>query len=369
MIKTLSTSNQIKKFLGEEPLQAASIRVTMACNLKCKQCYALAGRRLKDELSLEEMKKVIDELRELGAIRIFFTGGEPFARPDILEILRYADENGFAMYISTNGTLINSAIIRELKLLKHLRTFQISIDGLENLHDSIRGAKGTFEKAIKTIILATRELRNTKITIISTLMESNVEEMEKLLRLSLRLGVNTFGMVDLYPIKRSSEANEISVSQKYEIFQRLSKIYEKERPKKLKIGLLVPPAMIPQPLKEVEYGCGYVCSFPSLLGINANGDVAPCDGLLSFKKFILGNVKETSLRRIWNHPLMKKLRRIKPSELRGICKKCKYLSFCMGGCRARAFLEYGDFKAPHHLCQSFYMAGFFPKECLQGNYK
>jgi len=200
-------------------------------------------------------------------------------------------------------------------------------------------------------------------------MESNVEEMEKLLRLSLRLGVNTFGMVDLYPIKRSSEANEISVSQKYEIFQRLSKIYEKERPKKLKIGLLVPPAMIPQPLKEVEYGCGYVCSFPSLLGINANGDVAPCDGLLSFKKFILGNVKETSLRRIWNHPLMKKLRRIKPSELRGICKKCKYLSFCMGGCRARAFLEYGDFKAPHHLCQSFYMAGFFPKECLQGNYK
>ena len=112
-------------------------------------------------------------------------------------------------------------------------------------------------------------------------------------------------------------------------------------------------------MKELEYGCGYICTFPSYLGINANGDVAPCDGLLSFKEFILGNIRRDSLEKIWNHPLMEKLRKIKPSQLKGVCLKCKYLSFCMGGCRARAYLEYGDFRAPYPLCQSFYEKGLF----------
>lgn len=364
MIKILSDSKQIKEFLGNEPLQAASLRVTMACNLRCKQCYAIAGKKLNDELSLLEIKRLIDQLKELGTIRIFFTGGEPFTRPDILEILRYTDQNGFAIYISTNGTLITRETVKDLKSLKHLRTFQVSIDGLEALHDSIRGVKGTFKKAIKTIKWAVRELEDTKITIISTLMQDNASEMEKLLKLAIQLNVDTFGMVDLYPVKRSTEASELSVFQKYKIFQRLSKVYINEKPRKLKIGFLVPPAVIPEPIRQLEYGCGYVCSFPSLLGINANGDVAPCDGLLNFKRFILGNIRKTSLEKIWNHPLMKELRKIKPSDLKGVCKKCKHLQFCMGGCRARAYLAYGNFKAPHSLCQSFYEKKLFPIENL-----
>jgi len=325
----------------------------MACNLRCKHCYSVAGNKLNDELSLQEIKRVIDELKQLGAIRIFFTGGEPFMRPDILDILNYTDKNGFAMYISTNGTLIDLQTINRLKLLKHLRTFQVSIDGLRKTHDSIRGVKRTFDKAINTIEIAKRKLKNTSITIISTLMQENANEMDKLLKLAIKLRVDNFGIVTLYPIKRSAKVKDVSTLQKYKIFKKLSQIYIKEKPK-LKIGLLVPPAVIPESLSELEYGGGYVCSFPSLLGINANGEVAPCDGLLSYKELILGNVREKSLNEIWNHPLMKKLRKIKPEEIEGVCQRCKYLSFCMGGCRARAYLKYGNFEAPNPLCQSFY---------------
>jgi len=352
-MRILSTANQIKNFLGKEPLQSASLRVTMACNLRCKHCYSVAGNKLNDELSLQEIKRVIDELKQLGAIRIFFTGGEPFMRPDILDILNYTDKNGFAMYISTNGTLIDLQTINRLKLLKHLRTFQVSIDGLRKTHDSIRGVKRTFDKAINTIEIAKRKLKNTSITIISTLMQENANEMDKLLKLAIKLRVDNFGIVTLYPIKRSAKVKDVSTLQKYKIFKKLSQIYIKEKPK-LKIGLLVPPAVIPESLSELEYGGGYVCSFPSLLGINANGEVAPCDGLLSYKELILGNVREKSLNEIWNHPLMKKLRKIKPEEIEGVCQRCKYLSFCMGGCRARAYLKYGNFEAPNPLCQSFY---------------
>jgi radical SAM protein with 4Fe4S-binding SPASM domain len=362
-MKILSTAKQIKNFLGKEPLQSASIRVTMACNLRCKHCYSVAGNKLENELSLEEIKKVIDELKALGGIRIFFTGGEPFIRPDILDILSYTDKNGFAIYISTNGTFINSKIIERLKLLKHLRTFQISIDGLKETHDKIRGVKGTFGKAINAIKLAKKKLKNTKVTIISTLMKKNADEMDKLLRLAIKLKVDNFGIVTLYPIKRSEKLKDVNTLKKYKIFKKLSQIYIKEKPK-LKIAPLVPPAIIPLPLSELDYGGGYVCSFPSLLGINANGDVAPCDGLLKYKELILGNLRKKSLSEIWNHPIMKRLREIKPEEIEGVCQKCKYLSFCMGGCRARAYLEYENFKAPNPLCQFFYCKNVFPSENL-----
>lgn len=364
MIQTLSTSKEIKEFLGAEPLQTASLRVTMACNLRCQQCYALAGKRLENELSLKEIKKLIDDLKEMGAIRIFFTGGEPFARPDMVDILEYTDKNNFAIYISTNGTLVTPTIIKRLKKLKHLRTFQISIDGLGSIHDSIRGVKGTFERATTTIKLAKKELKNTKVAIISTLMKSNYNEMEKILKFAIQLGVDIFGIVTLYPVKRSSEANDITTLQKHELFNKLGEIYKKEKTD-LKIGLLIPPALIPNSLKEIEYGCGYVCSFPSLLGIHANGDVAPCDGLLNYKKFILGNIRKNSLKEIWNHPIMQDLRTIKPTDIKGVCKKCKHLSFCMGGCRARSYLNHGNFISSNPICESFYKVGCFPKESLQ----
>jgi radical SAM protein with 4Fe4S-binding SPASM domain len=331
----------------------------LAIKLKVDNFGIVTLYPIKRSAKVKDVKRVMAELKDLGAIRIFFTGGQPFIRPDILDILDYTDKNGFAIYISTNGTLIDSETINRLKKLKHLRTFQISLDGLKKTHDAIRGVKGTFDKAVNTIELARRKLKNTKITIISTLMKENAAEMDKLLKLAIKLKVDNFGIVTLYPIKRSAKVKDVSSLQRYEIFKKLSEIYTKEKPK-LKIGLLVPPAVIPQPLSELDYGGGYVCSFPSLLGINANGDVAPCDGLLSYKELILGNVREKSLDEIWNHPLMKKLRKIKPEDIKGVCQKCKHLSFCMGGCRARAYLEYGNFNAPNPICQSFYENGLNP---------
>jgi len=353
-MKILSSNKQIKDFLGAEPLQTIAIRVTQACNLRCQHCYSVSGKKLQNELSLNEIKKIIDRSKKLGAIRIFFTGGEPFIRRDICEILKYADKNRFAIYISTNGTVFNKRTINFLKSLKHLRTIQISIDGLSKIHDQIRERKGAFNKAIKWAKVVKKELKDKKVAFIFTLMKKNKNEAERVLKLAMSLEIDIFGLVTLYPIKRSEEAEDVSTIDKYRIFQKLCRIYKRHKRTKLKLGLLLPPVLIPKPLREIEYGCGYVCTFPSMLGISANGDVAPCDGLLSYKNFILGNIRDHSLKELWNHPLMKKLRRINPDDLRGVCKKCKHLPFCMGGCRAKAYIEYGNFNAPNPLCQSFY---------------
>lgn len=68
-LDVLSTKNKIKEFFGEEPILAATIRLTKGCNLRCPHCYVNAGLPLKNELNLKEIKSIIDQLVKL---KIFY---------------------------------------------------------------------------------------------------------------------------------------------------------------------------------------------------------------------------------------------------------------------------------------------------------
>ena len=71
--------------------------ITYACNLKCKHCYATAGKPLPNELTTEEAKRAIDNLDRAGVPIIAFSGGEPLVRPDIFELSRYAADKGITL--------------------------------------------------------------------------------------------------------------------------------------------------------------------------------------------------------------------------------------------------------------------------------
>lgn len=364
-MKILSTAKEIEDFLGINPLQSASIRVTQGCNLKCEHCYAAAGARLENELTMDEVKRILDELKKLGAIRIFFTGGEPFLRKDFVEILKYAESRKFAIYLSTNGTLITENSIKPLKDL-NLKVFQVSIDGLEKTHDLIRGVPGSFSKAISALKLAKRNLKNTEIALAFTLMKKNADEVKKLLDLAIQIEIDIFALIPLFPVGRSTKIFDLAPEEKWKVFSDICQFYQTKKSNSKQSGptrlsILTSQGAIPESLRKTKYGRGFVCTFPNILGINANGGVFPCDGLIGRQEFLLGNIRENSLRNTWNHPLMKKLRAVKPSDLKGVCKECRFSKFCVGGCRAHAFFEYGDFYAPDPLCQKFYQSGLFPK--------
>jgi len=78
--------------------------VTYACNLKCKHCYATAGKSWKDELTTKEAKHAIDVFNRAGVTIIAFSGGECLIRPDILELARYASDKGIKK-IDINGPM------------------------------------------------------------------------------------------------------------------------------------------------------------------------------------------------------------------------------------------------------------------------
>ncbi len=126
--------------------------VTSRCPLKCKHCfYSSELNKRINELTIEEIEKIIKKMPHLESVQL--SGGEPFARKDLVDIIKiFKNYNIKSIGIPTNGYLVSS-IVKKSKKIKNLGVkfnVTISIDGNEELHDKIRGVKGSFKNAIRT---------------------------------------------------------------------------------------------------------------------------------------------------------------------------------------------------------------------------
>lgn len=157
------TSFQINLFNGYAfPPLHAFIDVTYQCNLRCNMCHSLsliedshASNNSRKELTPEQIKKIISRLPRKALIT--FTGGEPFFRKDMLEILSSACKN-YKCHVITNGTLMNHDTLNSLIELRSrsilasgLMMVGFSLEGPETIHDEIVKQKGSFQKTISTV--------------------------------------------------------------------------------------------------------------------------------------------------------------------------------------------------------------------------
>ncbi len=169
--------NKIAK-TGEAPLPRKVImEATLRCNLSCHFCF----RDLTNfqDVTTENMKKIIDNLgpsiKTMG-----FTGGEVFLRTDMLEIVRYLGEKGIDVGLLTNATLLNPEKVEEMLALPNLKNIGISIDGLRDTHDSIRG-KGMFDKSVSVIKLMNKRFKHVGVN--SVMTKQNIKELPELLEM------------------------------------------------------------------------------------------------------------------------------------------------------------------------------------------
>ncbi len=123
--------------------------LTKKCNLCCKSCFNESGKPLKSEMRLEEVLKSLDGMRKDNIFDIRFTGGEITQGPAWFSILKYAKDLDFSVSINTNGAFDDPSIIDKLLSLD-LEQITISIDGLKEINDYIRG-KGSFEKTLNSL--------------------------------------------------------------------------------------------------------------------------------------------------------------------------------------------------------------------------
>lgn len=365
MINNLSDTEKIVDFFGFRPILSSSIKVTRNCNLHCKHCYVHTNNGEKN-IPLSEIKKIIDELVSAGCINLFINGGEPFLREDIVDIFNYATEKGLLISVSSNGLVINEEILLKIKS-NNLKLFQISVDGTEDIHNKIRRRQDSYHNAIKALKLASKILgENTQVVMATTIMRDNIAHIPNMLKLAKKCKVDTYCLV---PLMASSDdkyvqAEDVTTKEKKELFDKVIEIYEKKYKDAFELSLVVPPALIPSQLKNRKFGHGYVCTFPEMLGIDANQNVAPCDGLLDNKQYLLGNLKQKNIKDITENKIIEDLEKIDFNELTGVCSICKYTNICQGGCRVSSFNKFGNFICPDSICQEMYEEGLFPYDSI-----
>ena len=169
-----------------QPLQA-EFELTHRCNLSCVHCYLGSWRGRGGELSLDQVKSVLDKLQKAGFIWLGLTGGEVLLRPDFPEIYRCAIERGFIVIILTNATLIDE---RLADLFGRHRPFylDISMHGAdEKTYERVTGVRGSFHQFKRAIEL----LRERKIPfkLKTKAMKDNAENLEAIRAFASRLGV------------------------------------------------------------------------------------------------------------------------------------------------------------------------------------
>lgn len=335
--------------LSKDSIQFAQWDITSRCNLRCKHCRAWK-LPTNEELSTEEGANLLKQLHDLEVKILNFSGGEPFLREDIFQLLEHAKKFPL-ITITTNGTLLGSKkVIEQLKQFDNIR-ISLSLDGLEKFHDSFRQVPGTFRKATVAIENLTKNSIRTSIRF--TLVTSNIDEALPVFDFVSKYKTESFNIRAVLPLGRASDSLMPTAREYREI---LEELFKRSRKKKIPIisgdPILLP--LFPELLGEAweEMGekvfseiCAGCLAGDETLYIKPNGDIGVC----AYIPKIVGNVRRAFLIELINKTsLFQKLNNYR-GKLKGKCRKCKFKYLC-GGCRAVALAINKDLYAEDPRC-------------------
>ncbi|MDX8550706.1 radical SAM protein [Methanospirillum sp. J.3.6.1-F.2.7.3] len=315
-------------------LRIISWNLTIRCPLKCPHCYSDAGTRdVSDPLSTTEAFGILDQIKATGNPVVILSGGEPMMREDIFEIARYGTGLGLKMAMGTSGYLFDDKTIQNLKK-SGISSVAFSIDSADPVvHDSFRGSPGAWNRAVNAIRSCVGEGIGVQINM--TIIEPDPLELDRVVAMGKELGVHTYQIFIPVPTGRSMQENYERYGTYEELLKYIIRRYADD-------PISLRPTCIPQFRRVAEelgvthprWGRGCLAGI-TYCRIYANGDVTPCPYLPA----IAGNLRETPLSELWaGSEVFQALRDY--NRLQGKCGICEYKTIC-GGCRARAFSEYG----------------------------
>ena len=307
----------IKSF--EPSLRYLELQITNRCNLKCRHCY-IENIKIKSqiniktqninppipplekggeggfELSVNQVRNILHEFEEMQGLRVLITGGEPLLHSKFVEINEMFPQFFIRKVLFSNGLLLKKELLKNL----HVDEIQISIDGLEDAHNSLRGS-GTFRLAMKAVKLSIDS--GFDVSIATMVHPKNLGDFDKMEKLFKEMGIKEW-TVDVPCITgRLTENSEFNISPE-------------------KGG------------KFLNYGyggglhsgaSGFACGL-HLMAVMADGKVSKCS---FYSNSAVGKI-EDGLKKCW-----KKIKHITLDEL--TCD-CDYIETCRGGCRYRAEL-------------------------------
>ena len=322
---------------------AAPLRIfltlTYDCNLQCKTCYNDSLAHMSPRASTDTVIRIINKIKISGVLEVILTGGEPFSRPDIFQIIDYILLNGISLRVNTNGLLLTDDYITELKKRKVV-IITLGLDGVsEKTHDTIRG-KGNFKKVVA--IMKKLSAADINLYVNFTVTHRNFFELFKLKKFLKgfhvsRIIINVFISSGKGYAYRTTFALR-KVEYALILFSRLFNF------------------AVSKPDMIIVTSCyaGYIEA-----NIDTSGSFFFCELL----KKPLGNVLEKDIKAIWNS---RKLLKLMDADTFGTpCGKCFFRKSCRGVCRAEVFSATGDMYAGNPYCIRVKAVNWFVKTLLR----
>lgn len=334
------SKEQIEKCVRDNSILRISIEPSKICNLKCPfcyadECYGKSKIAKEDELSINEIKDIIIQAKNLGAKTITLVGGEPLMYPKIREIISFINSNKLISLIFTNGTIMTGKYAEFL--YNNNASLIVKFNSFDNpeIQDKMVGnIKGTFSKIKRTIDILIESGFNkstpTRLAVESVISHTNLLQIAKIFRFAREN--NIYPYIELItPAGRGKEYAEIlSKEEAKKIFYQLLKIDGSE----------FEYTWVPRP-PLVATTCKY---YFTAIYVNSNGKVQPCPTV----NIELGNLRKEKLSEILNKPKFKRIRNIR-ENIKGRCKECQYHTDCYG-CRGAAFNLTGDIFNSDPIC-------------------
>jgi radical SAM protein with 4Fe4S-binding SPASM domain len=281
---------------GERPsLRYLLVHLTGRCNLRCSHCYAadLADR----DLPFVALADALAEFERGGGLRLMLSGGEPLLHPDFWRLDELLPGLDVRAVLLTNGTLLTPELARRL----HVHEVQVSLDGMEESHDALRGA-GAFEAATRG--LATVREAGLQVSVASTVNALNLGDFERLAALVEALDAWQWTIDVPCPAGRMARRPEL------------------EAPPAEAAAILGHGFASGTHGDDFDYLCG-----AHLAAVMPDGRVGKCGLLPDEGGGHLDNGLIASWRRITHRTT---------ASLGTVCRSCRFLAECRGGCRYRA---------------------------------
>lgn len=299
---------------------------TLRCNLSCLHCGSDCKKEAQvPDMPVDDFIAAIDDITPIvnpNKTMIVFTGGEPLLRSDLEICGRKLYDRGFPWGIVTNGLQLTPKRLESL-IRSGLRAVTVSLDGLEDAHNWLRGNPQSFKNALKTIKLLST-VPDIRFDVVTCANQQNIDELEVLRDLLIENGLKEWRIFTIFPTGRAKQHPELQL--KAVQFSRLFDFIAAGR----KAGRI-----------KMSYGCeGFLGNYEgevrdnlffcragiSVASVLADGSISACPNLRS--NLIQGNIYTDSFRNTWEtkYTAMRNREWLKTGD----CSSCNFFKYCDG---------------------------------------
>ena len=328
---------------GYKPLSGVW-ELTLRCNMNCMHCGSRAGRKRGDELTVDEMLRLADDLIRMGNRRMTLSGGEPLLRKEWPQVARRLTVGGSRVNMISNGYAFTEKTldtVREAGLVN----MGFSIDGDEEVHNTIRRTPQAFKRAMRALDICAKEGFPT--AVVTFINRSNAHLLEEIVQRFIDHGVGAWQPQLGFDYGNLSDHPDLLLEPE-DLMEIIPKVAELQQTRANEI--MVQPAddlgyytEEEQAFRGENYG---VESFwlgcragLQVVGIEANGNIKGCLSMQD-PEFVEGNIRDEPFEEIWcKEGNFSYTRDFKVDDLSGFCRECQYAELCRGGCSWTSILH------------------------------